>query len=539
MYYDGDQERDEAAVLEQLANSVSSPNTPITRTVAIIKHHALEHRFDIERRIQDASFEIVKERQMEFDTETDPETLEELFGEDTYSLAEGPVWVYILERRRAVEVWHALMGPRDPDVARQEDPSSLRAVYGLSAMQNALMGSEDEEIAEVQIASLFVSSPPFPTTDLPAENGEGKYDAMHASIMESLARTTLDEGYAPSSVTNPSTINGSSSRLNANGKPAFRARAVPSSAAKPDIVPRMTKAAALRTGQPIEKTSSSPRRPVTKERLAETFANVPGHKRSTTISVASTAAPTIAPKMTRAASLRLGITPAPAPMRRRSLTTDDAERKNTFEGVPGHKRRESIAVSSIKAPTVAPRLNKSASLRTQPKQAPPTSFMFKGATAPKTPGSLSRANSTDNLSPARTSRPASQASNNQPTVAAPAPTPRRPAPRPSSVIAPRPPISRRTSSVASATPPTAKPKANGANATSDPEQAPAAPAPAKARPRPSSVCSAPSIAPRTNKSAALRAAKKEAEALAAAAALAKKAGKGMRAPPSSFKTIAT
>ncbi|KAF6755823.1 hypothetical protein DFP72DRAFT_1118638 [Ephemerocybe angulata] len=503
VYYDGDQERDEAAVLEQLANSVSSPNTPITRT----------HRFDIERRIQDASFEIVKERQMEFDTETDPETLEELFGEDTYSLADrdrGPVWVYILERRRAVEVWHALM-----------DPSSLRAVYGLSAMQNALMGSEDEEIAEVQIASLFVSSPPFPTTDLPAENGEGKYDAMHA-------------------VTNPSTINGSSSRLNANGKPAFRARAAPSSAAKPDIVPRMTKAAALRTGQPIEKTASSPRRPVTKERLAETFANVPGHKRSTTISVASTAAPTIAPKMTRAASLRLGITPAPAPMRRRSLTTDDAERKNTFEGVPGHKRRESIAVSSIKAPTVAPRLNKSASLRTQPKQAPPTSFMFKGATAPKTPGSLSRANSSDNLSPGRASRPASQASSNQPTVTAPAPTPRRPAPRPSSVIAPRPssvtaprpPISRRTSSVASATPPTAKPKVNGADATSDPEQAPATPAPAKARPRPSSVCSAPSIAPRTNKSAALRAAKKEAEALAAAAAACEKGWEG-------FKTIAT
>jgi hypothetical protein len=78
-----------------------------TRTVAIIKHHALNHRFDIERRIQEASFEvrshlhvpeskfisvlppqIVKERQMEFDVETDPETLYELFGEDADSLGE-------------------------------------------------------------------------------------------------------------------------------------------------------------------------------------------------------------------------------------------------------------------------------------------------------------------------------------------------------------------------------------------------------------------------------------------------------------------
>lgn len=34
------------------------------------------------------STQIVKERQMEFDTETDPDTLYELFGEDTDALAE-------------------------------------------------------------------------------------------------------------------------------------------------------------------------------------------------------------------------------------------------------------------------------------------------------------------------------------------------------------------------------------------------------------------------------------------------------------------
>ena len=32
--------------------------------------------------------QIVKERQMEFDTESDPETLYELFGEDADALAE-------------------------------------------------------------------------------------------------------------------------------------------------------------------------------------------------------------------------------------------------------------------------------------------------------------------------------------------------------------------------------------------------------------------------------------------------------------------
>jgi hypothetical protein len=42
---------------EPLQNSTSSL-TPVTRTLAIIKTHALVHRFDIERRIQEASFEV-------------------------------------------------------------------------------------------------------------------------------------------------------------------------------------------------------------------------------------------------------------------------------------------------------------------------------------------------------------------------------------------------------------------------------------------------------------------------------------------------
>lgn len=33
-------------------------STKITRTVAIIKHHALSHRFEVERRIQESSFEV-------------------------------------------------------------------------------------------------------------------------------------------------------------------------------------------------------------------------------------------------------------------------------------------------------------------------------------------------------------------------------------------------------------------------------------------------------------------------------------------------
>lgn len=497
----------------ELVQSSISPLSPISRTVAIIKTHALHHRFDIERRIQEASFEIVKERQMEFDTETDPDTLYELFGEDAESLAEGPVWVYVLERRRAVEVWNTLMGDRDPEFSRQEAPNSLRALYGNSLAQNGLMGAPDTQTAEIQISALFASSPPFPTTELP-DDRYGSMRSVSSSFLSNVQKTVSDEGYARSS---GSTVNGSTSK-DANGKVLFRARPVPATNDKPDIVPRTTRAAALRAGLAVDKVPAAPRGPVSKERLAQTFANVPGHKRSVTISVASTAAPAIAPRMTRAASLRLGQAPAPPVIRKRALTNEETQ-KSTFEGVPGHKRRESIAVASVKAPTVAPRLNKSAALRVQKEQAPPTSFMFRGPAAPKLPPGLSRTSSSDALSSQTQPppRPASQASISV--------TPSRHAvPRASSVAAIRP------------TPQAPRASASLSRATGDKAIASDSD-PIKPRPRPSSVA-APTIAPRTNRSAALRAAKQEAENAAATATIAKKGPRPSKVAPSSFKSLA-
>jgi len=281
----------------------------------------------------------------------------------------GPVRVYVLERRGAVEVWLNLMGDVDPELAREHQPDSLRALYGISTIQNAVMGSPDNETAEVQIASLFASSPPFPATDLP---DGGSMRSVDSSILRALQESTSSEaGYAQSTTTNPSTVGGSK-----RSRPSFRARPLPSTHVKPDIVPRTTKAASLRAGVPVEQKPSGPRRPLSKEALAKTFANVPGHKRAETIVVASTAPPVVAPRMTRAASLRLGQQPSPKSLR--SSTSDTAARtkstaQGTFEGVPGHKRRETISVASTKTPTVSPRTNRSAALRAMKECTPPPS----------------------------------------------------------------------------------------------------------------------------------------------------------------------
>lgn len=122
--------------------------------------------------------------------------------------------------------------------------------------------------------------------------------------------------------------------------------------------------------------------------------------------------------------------------------------------------------------------------------------LVRAPSTPKVPG-LSRSNSTSSLTPARPSisRPASQASMKS--------TPSRPV----------------TLSRASQVVPPAKMNGNGtiqrSASTTPGTTAPAVPA--KPKPRPSSI-SAPSIAPRINRSAALRAAKQEMENAAAAAA---------------------
>ena len=433
--------------------------------------------------------------------ESDPGVMYDLFGEDAacftehvfhrsrpplhtshtiFLLCRGPVRVYVLERRGAVEAWQNLMGDADPEVAREHQPGSLRALYGISAVQNAIMGSPDNETAEIQIASLFASSPPFPVSDLP---DSGSMRSENSSVLRALRVSASSEaGYSQSTATNPSTV-GESKR----SRPSFKARPLPSTHVKPDIVPRTTKAASLRAGVPVEQKPSGPRRPLSKEALAKTFANVPGHKRTGTIVVASTAPPVVAPRMTRAASLRLGQQPPQKPMR--STTSDTAARtrrvtEGTFDGVPGHKRRETISVASTKAPTVAPRTNKSAALRAMKDNTPPPSSC-------EFPVSLLKWVLTVYLvrhqSPPVTRTPSNSGPNRRP--------------RPASVAG-----TRSTSVLRAADTNSNGVKTNGIIKSAKTSRSTSPAKPDRPKPRPSSVAG-PTIAPRTNRSAALRAAK--------------------------------
>jgi hypothetical protein len=304
------------------------------------------------------------------------------------------------------------MGDADPQVARQVSPNSLRALYGISNEQNAVMGSSDVDTAEIQIASLFVSSPPFPTSALPDDYsatdvglglGLGHPDALTAGSLRSLS-STLPSSYRPPRTTTTATTTtatthsppGSSSHTNSNGtsqRTRFKAREIPLSHISPTIVPRTTRAADLRTGAtpPKIERNHSPRTPPSREALKKMFANVPGHKRTDSIPVASTLQPSMPPRMTRAASLRIEGALPPKPFRPKPIITlaqakakaAEEERAKaalkeaqarTFDGVPGHKRRESFSVSSTKSPNVTPKQNRSAMLRASKDTPPPSSY---------------------------------------------------------------------------------------------------------------------------------------------------------------------
>uniref|UniRef100_A0A8C0C7M3 NME/NM23 family member 9 n=1 Tax=Balaenoptera musculus TaxID=9771 RepID=A0A8C0C7M3_BALMU len=137
-------------------------------TLAVIKPDAVVHgkTDEIIMKIQEAGFDILtnEERTM---TEAEMRLFyqhragEEAFEQLVHHMCSGPSRLLILTRTEGTEdvvtAWQTLMGPCDPDVARREQPDSLRAQYGTEMPFNAVHGSRDSEDARRELALLFPS----------------------------------------------------------------------------------------------------------------------------------------------------------------------------------------------------------------------------------------------------------------------------------------------------------------------------------------------------------------------------------------------
>lgn len=169
-------------------------------------------------------------------------------------------------------------------------------------------------------------------------------------------------------------------------KTPFRAKAIPSTHGTPSIAPRMTKAAALRLGIDLSKTSADQKasRPSRPESSAGTVQSsdeaasgdssrvmTPGMVQRPVTPLKSLGRPSLAPRETKASLLRqageagkedIAAAAAKAKIdRRQSYNTN--ERSAGFEGLPGFGGRRLTVASTSMAPKIVPRLNKASKMR--------------------------------------------------------------------------------------------------------------------------------------------------------------------------------
>merc|ERR1712079_414860 len=70
-------------------------------------------------------------------------------------MTSGPVLAMKLEKADAIKGWRTLMGPTNFEVAKEQAPQSIRALYASSMTKNASHGSDSVESAKRELEFHF------------------------------------------------------------------------------------------------------------------------------------------------------------------------------------------------------------------------------------------------------------------------------------------------------------------------------------------------------------------------------------------------
>ncbi|XP_029967070.1 thioredoxin domain-containing protein 3 homolog [Salarias fasciatus] len=134
---------------------------PKQRTLAVIKPDAMEdHREKILEEIRGGGFSVTRLKDVVLSREIAEEFYKEhrekpFFSQLVEFMCRGPCMMLVLTRENAVEEWRAMMGPADPDRARETSPLSLRARFATDILQNSVHGSSSVRHAEEKIRFIF------------------------------------------------------------------------------------------------------------------------------------------------------------------------------------------------------------------------------------------------------------------------------------------------------------------------------------------------------------------------------------------------
>jgi len=168
---------------------------PVEQTIAVIKPEAYQTQDEIMKTIKEAGFHIAAKKQTELTKEIAAEFYKEhqdkeYFDDLTTHMSSGPTLFMVLSRENAVEGWRSIIGPTDPEQAKEAAPESLRAKLGQDVKANAVHGSSTADHAKESIKLVF-GDVEFSSD---AENGGGIAEAASA---QAPAPETGNEVLAP------------------------------------------------------------------------------------------------------------------------------------------------------------------------------------------------------------------------------------------------------------------------------------------------------------------------------------------------------
>lgn len=129
-------------------------------TYAMIKPGYEEYWGKVVQRIIDEGLQIIRMKTMTFDDQMAALFYAEHVGKGFYSelagyMTSGPIVALELAGDNAIAKWREIIGPTKKEVAVEQAPNSLRALYARSTTENLCHGSDSKESAAREIGIIF------------------------------------------------------------------------------------------------------------------------------------------------------------------------------------------------------------------------------------------------------------------------------------------------------------------------------------------------------------------------------------------------